>query len=1108
MSDDSAAREDRIRQALERSRSRRTSVVRRPDPGAPAPLTRFQEGLWYNAILAAEEGRASELRPAAFRLVGPLDLDAITAAVRRLQERQLVLRTVFPAEDAVPMQVLTGRVAEIQLHDLSAVDAGEGLEKAREFARSLALGPFDIEHEPPFQPHIVRLGPDDHLLVFSMHHLVFDGWSADVLRWELEHGYAIASGIPCEQEVPLKFGVADYAAWEREREDRDEVEGQMQYWRSRLDGIEGELELPVERPAPTLKTPIPVTFDLESELMIRFAELGRSLDATPFMMLLAASQVLAARLSRQQDFVVAVATAGRSEPDVDRLIGCFINMMLLRAQLREDMTFADVVSAARSEVLGGLANQRAPFSRIVSEHLRSGSHQVPFKLLVQMRSFPSLPALPAAGLSWETFNLDMPAAAAVTIEGRDLGPTIRVYMSYDPEVFSAETIERWSGHLHTLITSAVETPDASVWDLDVLTAAEREQLTTGSNEPNLADNPPLVSDLLNDQTAADPDRVAFEDGTGALSYRQLTQEADGFAKRIRNRGARRGTRIVLLLEPGLEAAIAVLGALRSGAAYVPADPSLSASWLAGIVAETEPVAVITHRRLMADVSHLDVPTVAVEDLMGPIEDGTPVLIEPEDVAYVCYTSGSTGAPKGVVITQGNLAAVLENQTYCRYGPGSRELQIYSIAFDAYVIGLLGPLVNGVTAVLSERDALASAEQFLGSCAAEEITHMDIPTSLFHTIVDEMDQGGLSFPRALEHITIGGEQVRADAVERFYRLRDHEVRLHNTYGPTETTVWVLRKDLTEESDVPLDRVPIGSPVPNASAYILDRCGQPAPLGVAGELNIGGSQVGVGYLGNPRLTEERFVRDPFSDEENARLYRTGDLARWLPNGEIEFLGRVDRQVKIRGFRAEPEAVEAVLRGHPLVADAAVVDAVAADGSTTLRGYIVPEGTEPAESDLRLWCRASLPGFMVPGSFTVLDELPRTLSHKLDRARLPEPGAADSIVAERGPIASTIAGIWCDVLGLDDIPAGGDFFALGGHSLVAMRVIGRVRRVFEVDVPLSALFDNPTIDDFASAVAENASPDWQKNEMDELLSGLAELNPEEAAALLAAIDPDGGG
>ena len=1106
--DDSATREDRIRQALERSRSRRTSVERRQDPGAPAPVTRFQEGLWYNAILAAERGSTSEPRPAAFRLLGPIDLDAISAAVRRLQERHGVLRTVFPAEDAAPVQVVTDNVAEIERHDLSSIDAGARLEHAREFARSLAMGPFNVEHEPPFRPHIIRLDIDDHLLVFAMHHLVFDGWSAGVLRWELQYGYATALGIPCEPEAPLRFGVADFAAWERGREDHDEVESQLQYWRSRLDGIEGELELPVERPAPTRTTPLPVTFELEPELMTKFAELGRSLEATPFMMLLAASQVLAARLSQQQDFLVAVATAGRSEPDVDRLIGCFINMMLLRAQLSDDVTFAGAVSAARSEVLGGLANQRAPFSRIVSEHLRSGSHQVPFKLLVQMRSFPSLPAVPSAGLSWDTFELEMPAAAALTIEGRDLGPNMRVYMSYDPEVFSAETIERWSGHLHTLISSAVEAPEVSIWDLELLTDEERQHVTTEFNQPNHIGSPHLVSDRLSARTAADPERIAFDDGTTALSYRQLSQEADGFAERIRELGARRGARIVLFLEPGLEAAIAVLGALRSGAAYVPADPSVSASWLAGIAEETEPIAVVTHRRLVPDLPHLGVPTVAFEDLAGPVEDSTEIQIEPDDVAYVCFTSGSTGAPKGVVITQANVAAVLENQTYCRYGPGSRVLQMYSIAFDGFVTGLLGPLVSGATAVLYDRQTLGSAEHFLGWCAAAEISHMGIPTSLFHTIIDEIDQAGLSFPPALEHVAIGGEQVRADVVQTFYSLRPPKVRLHNTYGPTETTVWVLRKDLSVESDIPLERIPIGSPVPNVWAYILDNRGRPVPVGVEGELHIGGSQVGVGYFGNRRLTTERFISDPFSGEAHARVYRTGDLVRWLPNGDIEFLGRIDRQVKIRGFRVEPEAVETVLRAHPAVGDAAVVDAEAADSSTSLRAYIVPEGTEPTESELRLWCRDSLPEFTVPSSFTVLDELPRTVSRKLDRARLPEPASADVSVADWGPITSAVAGIWSDVLGLDAIPTGGDFFALGGHSLIAMRVIGRVRRVFEVEVPLTTLFDYPTIEDFAAVVAKDASPDWQTNELDELLASLAELNPDEAAALLAAIDPDGGG
>lgn len=1106
MGDDSAGREERLRKALERSLSRSSVVSRRPDPGAPAPVSRFQEGLWYNALLAREAGRASEPRPAAFRLVGPLDLDALTAAVHRVQERHAVLRTIFPAREDAPTQVVTDGQADVEFHDVSAVTEESRLDEARRLARALALTPFDLEHEPPFRPHIIKLDTDDHLLVVAMHHLIFDGWSANILRWELEEGYAAACGLADERDPPIDLDVADLAAWERSREDPDAVNEQLEYWRHRLEGIEGELDLPREHRAPSGDSAVSIEFELEPEVMARFTDLARSLDATPFMMLLAASEILAARLSQQADFVVGVATSGRTNPAFDRHIGCFINMMLVRAQLSDETTFAEAVSAARAEVLGGLANQQAPFSRIVADH-RHSPIQAPFNLLVQMRSFPTLPEAPSTGLEWTPFDLEMPSGVALTIEGRHHGSGVRVFLTYNSDVFGPETIRRWSGHLHRLIRSAVESPDASVWDLEMLATEEREQVIHGFNEPNIIGTPSLVSERLAAMADAHPTLVAYDDGERALSYRELVQEASGFAERVRRLGAGRGTRIVLYMESGLDAAVAVVGALWSGAAYVPVDPAVSASWLVGIVEETDPAVVITHGRLIGELANLAVPTVAFEDVAGPVMSTIPLVTQPQDVAYVSYTSGSTGAPKGVVITQGNLAAVLENQTYCRYGPGSRVMQVYSIAFDGYVTGLLGPLVNGATAVLHQREALGSAVRFLRWCDDAGITHMAIPTSLFHTVVDEMSHDGLSFPTSLEHVAIGGEEVRPDAVETFYALRRHEVRLHNTYGPTETTVWVLRKDLSIQADGPFARVPIGTPVPNAWVYVFDGRGRPTPVGVEGELHIGGSQVGLGYFGRPDLTADRFVADPFSDHPDARVYRTGDLARWLPDGEVEFLGRIDRQVKIRGFRVEPGAVETVLRGHPAVADAAVVDAIAPNGSATLRAYVVASGSPPSESELRSWCRASLPELTVPSSFTLLDQMPRTVSRKLDRARLPEPEPIDAPHAERDPITEAIAGIWCDVLGLEEVPAGGDFFALGGHSLFAMRVIGRVRSVFDVEVPLTTLFDSPTIEDFASVIAADAVADWRSNELDDLLAGLAELEPEEAAALLAAIDPDGG-
>jgi amino acid adenylation domain-containing protein len=1104
MPDTDRAREDRIRRALDRSRSRFEAPTPRSDPTAPTPITAFQEGLWYNAVLAGESGESSDPRPAAFLISGPLDRSALVTAIHEVQRRHAILRSVFRDVDGVPMQIATDELADVEVHDLGHIAEADRLEVARGMARDAALAPFDLQRQAPFRPHLFRLTDDRHLLAICMHHIVFDGWSAGVLRWELEWRYAEAIDSGREPPEPVNVDAADVVSWRRSRGSSDEVERDVAYWRDRLAGVSGELELPREATEGSEGFPGPITIDLPEASTRAIRDLARETDATTFMVLLAVAEVLAARLSGQDDFAVSVVAAGRDETEAERLIGCFINMMLLPARFTDETTFRDVVTAVRGEVYGGLAHQQAPFARVVHELARP-TGAAPSNLLVQMRRFPALPGTPSTPVVWEPFELHLPAAAALMIEGTEIGAGLRVSVNHDVSRISRETALRWCSHLERVLESALSDPDRAIWDLDLLSDSERHQVTTSFNEPMELPVGPLVTTQIASMADQVPHVVAFEDRERSLTYRELSRAAYGVAANLIDRGVGRGRRVVLFLEPGLDAAIAVLGALWSGATYVPVDPSVSSSWLAGIVEQTEPTMVITHRARLTDLDDLGANVVALDDLTGSAVTPPAVEVGGDDIAYICFTSGSTGAPKGVLITHANVSAVLANQTYCRYGPGDRVLQMYSISFDGFVTGLLGPLVSGASCVLYDRGALDSASSFLAWCTDHRISHMGIPTSLFHTLVDEMEPAGETFPDTLEHIAIGGEEVRVDAVEAFHRIRHPAVRLHNTYGPTETTVWVLRKDLTQAPDPAVRRISIGTPVPNASVHILDRRDRPTPIGVAGELHIGGSQVGAGYLDRPDLTVERFIPDPFSPVPDARLYRTGDLARWLPDGEVDFLGRIDRQVKIRGFRVEPEAVEKVLRDHPSVVDVAVVDARAPDGSIVLRAYLVVDGEPPGRTELRRWCLSSLPEFTVPSSFTVLDALPRTVSRKLDRRRLPEPASSEPRVhRERTAAEATVAEIWCDVLGIEQIDDGADFFSLGGHSLIAMRIIGRVKRAFDVDIPLSSIFDHPTLRDFTDYVERAAHDD--PVDVASLLEGLDALDPAAVAAILAELEGDG--
>ncbi|GII78505.1 hypothetical protein Sru01_34870 [Sphaerisporangium rufum] len=1052
-------------------------------PVDTAPLSPGQERLWW--LQRFDPGDASYNIFVTERLRGPLDTDALGRALDEVVARHGALRTRFHGDVLPVQQVPAPGRCDVEHLDLTHLAAAERERRARELVAERTNRPFDLAAAPPLRMSLLRLAEQEHVFCLVVHHIVADGWSLGVLYRELAALYqAYRAGEPS----PLRPPRLQYTDHVRGLPEPDP--GDLAYWAERLAGLP-PLEPPADRPRPPVRAGRGDVHVLRMppEVAAGVEQVARAHRCTPFMTMLAAYQVLLARHTGQDRFAVGSAISGRTEPELEDLVGYFAGTLVLRADLTGDPAFADLLRRVRKDALGAFAHRSVPFERLLDELAvprdRSRTPLFQTMFVQQNQAEAGQGRLSLAGLEVEPFEPGFRHAKTDLIVDvtRDAGGLL-VAFTYDTALFDATTVARLARRYETVLRAVAADPGTPVSAIEVMPAGERAKLLRAGTGPAPAAPPAGLPELFAAQVARTPHAAAVTDAAGTLTYAELAGRARRLAGRLRAAGAGRGSLVGVYLDRSAGMVAALLGVLEAGAAYVPLDPAFPPARLAHVLADCGAAHVVTRAGLAgglppgaytivpadpdgaADrpdpVAAGDPPENAGEgarDTGGP--DGTGAAggmdgepAGPDHPAYVIYTSGSTGAPKGVVVPHGALAAFLH---------GMRELldprpehvwcAATSISFDISALEMYLPLVTGGQVVVA-RGAEDIAALTRPGGGAPPVTHVQATPSGWRVVLAGDFDGRVVTALA------GGEALPGPLAEE---LRPRVARLVNMYGPTETTIWSTAWEVPARPE----EVCIGRPIAGTTVYVCDDRGDLVPPGVPGELLIGGAGVATGYHGRPALTAGRFVPDP-AGPPGARRYRAGDRVRWRPDGTLAFLGRLDDQMKVRGHRVEPGEIEACLLRHPAAGRAAVT--VRDD---TLLAYVVPAaGAAPAPAEeLRAHCRDTLPAYMVPNLVVTLDALPMTPNGKIDRAALPVPRreAAGGYVAPRTDAESLVTEVWAEVLGLDAVGAEDDFFAIGGHSLHAVRVVSRLRAIVEVDVPIRTLFARPTAASLAAAVEE---------------------------------------
>jgi natural product biosynthesis luciferase-like monooxygenase protein/amino acid adenylation domain-containing protein len=1087
------------------------------DRDAPLPLSFAQQRLWF--VDQLEPGTPVYNVPAALRMRGTVDVPALERAIATVVARHESLRTVFAAEGDRPVQVI--RPADefrLGVEDLSALSGDAREAEIRRFVAAESRAPFDLRQGPLFRARLVRLADDDHVLTMTTHHIVSDGWSMGVLFRELSAAYAahLRGEAPALEPLPVQY--ADFAAWQRQHLTDDVITRQMDFWRRRLSDAPAVLELPTDHPRPAVQTHAGgrEAALLPPELLNELRALARREGATLYMVLLAAWQLLLSRYADQDDVVVGSPIAGRTAAETEGLIGFFVNTLVLRTRLDGDPTFRQLLGRVREATLGAYAHQDVPFERLVSELQperslsRSALFQVMFVLQNAGAGRPVLPGVEVRGVeagSWVA-KFDLTLSMMETERG------LTATMDYAADLFDASTIQGMLAHLKVVLQAVAGAPGTRLSDLPLLTPGERERVLVEWNHTSAALPTTCIHDLFAAQAARTPEAPAVISDDATVSYGELDLASSRLARYLRALGVGPETRVGVLFDRAEQAVAPVLGVLKAGGAYVPFATSTPRERLADAL-EDSGIRVVVTTEEHAGAVPPGVRAVRVDaDAAAIVAAGDEPVHAPVDgdaLAYVIYTSGSTGRPKGVMVHHGAVANL--TQAFIRahgFHAHHRILVIPPLFFDASVGDIFPALAVGAAVVFHPDPSQLNAAELLRFSTRHGITAVDTAAALWKTWTDELTATGRGIGNApLELMMVGAETIPMDTARAWRAATGGKVRLVNHYGPTETTVCAtVHFDPEQPEEARSASFPIGRPLANARAYVLDAALHPVGVGAYGELYIGGAGVARGYHQRPSLTAGAFVPDPFSGHAGARMYRTGDRVRWLADGALEFVGRTDHQLKVRGYRIEAGEVEAALRTHPAVRDALVLARDDAPGGRRLVAYVTPsDGALPAEAELRGHLSALLPEYMVPAAVVALDAFPVTPNGKVDRRALPAPqyaGDEGAYVAPRTPLERVLAGMWSELLGVARVGMDDDFFALGGHSLLATQMAARVLQTFGVEMPLRYVFDRSTVAGLAQALAGNPDIGPRVERVAEILALLAEVSEDEAEHLLTQTNP----
>lgn len=1052
-------------------------------------LSFAQERLWFLDQL--DPGSTAYNIYDQFEIDKPIDVDILQRSLDEVVRRHEILRTTFQNVDGLPVQVIGPPVPfDLKFIDLTHLPIAERRPEAEKIAAEEARRPFDLAKGPLLRLKLLQLGTEHFVWLHTIHHIITDDWSKKLFDHEVDILYkAFSQGLPSPlPELTIQYG--DFAAWKRKWFSDKILDSHTEFWMSQLQGDLPVLEMPTDRPQKHSDGGATGKFRFSRQLFQAVRTLSGCEGVTPFMVFLAGHSALLSRYAGQDDIIIGTSIADRDNVETEQVIGFMLNTLPLRIRLPHNPTFRQHMRHVREVCIGAQAHQEVPYEDLLRRlRNRNLTGNPLFQTMLGLLNTPSIakssfwgPDPAAAHLppsDYERFKIARHNGTTKFNLSISLVQDDQFYRGtaeYSTDLFDEETIAVLLDRLQILLLSAASDPDQRISELPLITEAQQREVLVNWNGLDVKfPGGQCVHQLFETQVVRTPEALAIQYNGERLSYRELNSRTNRLARYLVRLGAGPETMVGIFLHRSPEMVVAKLATLKAGGACVPLDPLYPVKLLDFIIKDSGITLLITDSSLVNNLPMHSAQVICLDkdgkEIGDESESDLACRVWPECRACVLYTSGSTGRPKGVMLTHDALVNyTVSALQYYELGPEDRVLQFASMSFDAILEEIYPALSRGATVVLRTGDMLDSIRIFLAYCRQLEITAIVLPTAYWHEIVDRLEVEEL--PRTLRVLIIGGERACPERVAVWQKLVDGRVRLVNTYGPTEGTIAVTRCDLQTVDITHGREAPIGRAIENTKLYVIDRWMQPAPVGIPGELLIGGAALARGYLNRPDLTAEKFIPDFLSDQPGARLYQTGDVVRSLPGGFLEFRGRTDNQVKIRGYRVEPGEIEAVLQSYQAVKDSVVTAREDNVGLKQLVAYVVlRDGYDVTASNLRSFLKEGLPEYMVPSFFVFLPKLPLTSSGKINRQALPKPdhNPADNgeYVSPRTSTEKTLESIWTSVLKLDRIGIYDNFFELGSHSLLATQVVARISDTLHIELPLRRLFELPTIAELAVAV-----------------------------------------
>lgn len=1082
------------------------------DHGEHRPLSFAQERLWFLEQL--EPDHAFNNVPVGVKLDGPMDENALKQCVVEIARRHETLRSAF--EMAQGQTVATVRPEPVVLHsgiDLSQLTDSARHEELRRLIDQEARQPIPLTECPLWRTKLIRLAKEEHYLIVNMHHTISDGWSVGVLFREIKTLYEnfVSGREAALPKLPIQY--SDFAAWQREWLQGEALEKQLSYWKQQLGGLPPTLNLPADRPRPAVQSyrGAKVFFALPTTLSKALHTLGKREGVTTFMLSLATFQTLLCRYSGQEDISVGSPISGRKRIETEGLIGFFTNTLVLRTNLAGDPTFRELLVRVRDIALKAYAHQDLPFEKLVDglQLNRSLSHSPLFQVMfIFQRS--ALRPFETGGLKWTPEILDSGTSKFdLTLSLEESGEDISGFVEFDTALFEQSTITRLLGHYQTLLEAITIHPDERISQLPLLSPDERKQVVNQWNATQSRyPKEQFVHRLFEQQAEKNPGAIAVTCGTRKMNYATLNANANRLANYLKSLGVGPEALVGLFAEPSLEAVTGLLGILKAGGAYVPLDPTYPEERLAFMLKDSKPGVILTQQKFLAALPAFSGRVICLDadgsDSTQRLTDQgaranrppSPLCpkaivptLRPENIAYVLYTSGSTGRPKGVCVTHNALTNFLYSmRDQLEIRAQDTLLSVTTLSFDIAGLEVYLPLTVGAQVNLPGREIATDGPRLARAISESGATLLQATPSTWRMLIES----GWAGNRAMK-ILCGGENLPRTLADA---LLERCSELWNLYGPTETTIWSAAQKVQPGAHA----VPIGRPIANTQFYILDQHQRLAPIGVPGEFYIGGEGIARGYLNRPDLTAARFVPNPFGNPRCSRLYRTGDLARWLPDGTVEFLGRIDQQIKLRGYRIELGEIESTLARHPAIRGAVVVIRREDSDREQLVAYVTRKASAAFTSDeLRDFLAKKLPAYMIPSAFVSLEEFPLTPNGKIDRKSLPAPNktlseGAHEFTPPRNVLEEVLSGIWAKLFDVERVSTRENFFKLGGHSLLAVQLIARIHGAFKTELAVKTLFESPTIERLAEAMVQREARPGQTERMAQLIKRVKGMSANE--------------